>query len=158
MSDLSSEAQPAMEYLLQADPDELFKELGLRFEAIKRNPELAGSFELPTESTEEALGLAELGEGLRDFGHRFFERVNREAYSLVCGKESEQTQERKKLLDAFSLGPEAVAASLAALLVAQLGLAPAISAVVAAIVVKLFFKSAYGAMCEVWSAKLSPGS
>jgi hypothetical protein len=42
----------------------------------------------------------------------------------------------------------------ASLLVAQLGLAPAIAAVVAALIIKHVFSNALGAMCDVWKDKL----
>lgn len=43
---------------------------------------------------------------------------------------------------------------IAGLLVANLAMAPAAATVVAALVLRLFFKPAYGAMCEVWRTKL----
>ena len=57
MSDLSQQAKPALAILLQAEPEELFQELGIRIEAIKQNPELAGSFAVETDEAEESLSL-----------------------------------------------------------------------------------------------------
>jgi hypothetical protein len=45
---------------------------------------------------------------------------------------------------------------LAAALVSTFGWAPALAAVVAAPVVKLFFKNAYLATCQVWQKHLQP--
>jgi hypothetical protein len=57
-------------------------------------------------------------------------------------------------VDAFGIGGEAVATALAAVMVTSLGLAPAVAAVVAALAIKLFFRPAHGAMCDVWKGKL----
>jgi hypothetical protein len=55
---------------------------------------------------------------------------------------------------AFGLGKEDIGAAIAALLVAHLALAPASAAVVAVLIVKLFFRPAVDAMCQVWSENL----
>ena len=89
----------------------------------------------------------------RDFGRRFFERLMPDAYKLMCGAEDEEErQEDRRCL--LSLGREEVGAVIAGLLVANLAMAPAAATVVAALVLRLFFKPAYGAMCEVWRTRL----
>jgi len=47
-----------------------------------------------------------------------------------------------------------MSAMLAAALVSSFGWAPAIAAVVAALVVKLFFRSGYEIACQMWKEKL----
>jgi hypothetical protein len=153
MADLTALARPAMKELGQKSDDELYAELGARLMLLSRDPKMTGEFK-PEEPIEiESLGFAA---DLKNFGLKFFNRVNRQAYELVCGTDAEESKEREDLLNAFGIGKEAVGPVLAGLLVAHLGLAPLIAAAVAAIVIRLFFKPAYQAMCDVWKGKLPP--
>ncbi|MFL6275320.1 MAG: hypothetical protein ACJ74G_08905 [Blastocatellia bacterium] len=152
MANLVDHARPATERLLTLDDDQLYAELAMRMQEIRRDPALSADFNLAVESPVESMGaLADLA----DFGRRFFNRVSRQAYALMCGDDAEDSNERHQLTQAFGLGKDAVAPALAALIVAHLGFAPAIAAVIAALAVKLFFKPAYEAMCEVWKEKLA---
>ena len=151
MADLEGYAQPAMEKLLQSDPDQLYAELGLRRKAIEDDPSRAGSFDVTVPYDAPFAGPLDV---LKEFGQNFFRRFSRDVYGLVCGGDEENAAERQKLVDAFGLGKTTFAAALAALLVSSFGWAPAIAAVVAALVAKLFLRNAYGAMCDVWKTKL----
>ena len=155
MDDVSQRAKPVMEYMLQVEVDELFEHLGLALETIKQKPTAANSIELPELVDEESLGLGDDAvRNLQAFGRDFYARVNKDAYNLFCGNDAKNSKERDKLVDAFKLGPEAVAASMAAFLIAQLGLSPLIAVAVAAITVKLFFRNAHAAMCNVWKGNV----
>jgi hypothetical protein len=151
MSNLEELARPAVDELLQRNEDDLYTELGARLKAMGRDPALSASFAPQIDTGLESL---EAMEDFKDFGKRFFDRVNVNAYDLVCGQDSENAGERQKVIDAFSFGKEAVAAAMAAFFVAQLGLAPAVAAVVAAIAISIFFRSAHQAMCGVWKEHL----
>jgi hypothetical protein len=152
MDNLQKNAQPAIEKLLQSTPDQLFAELGLRQKAIVNDPAQAGLFE--TTVTYDAAFAGPL-DVLKEFGQKFFSRLSHDLYDLVCGDDKENAAERKKLVDALGGGTTVFASALTGILVSSFGLAPAIATVVAALVVKLFFKNAYGAMCAVWQRHLS---
>lgn len=156
MADLANQAQPAVSKLLQDSEDQLYTELGTRLTAIRLDPAVAGSFEPHIEFHVEAQGIT--FEDVRDLGRRFFKQLSPAAYQVICGSDAEDTKERQKLDDAFSIGIDAVASSIAAVLVASLGLAPAIAAVFAAIVVKICWRAGYEAMCELWKSKLAPSA
>jgi hypothetical protein len=151
MADLKDQAQPALERLLQSEPDQLFTELGLRQKAIENDPTQAGLFEITATYDAPFAGPLDV---LKEFGQRFFDRVNKDLYNLVCGDDANNANERKKLLDAFGLGGVAFAGVLTSVLISSFGWAPAIATVVAALVVKLFFNNAQAAMCEVWKKHL----
>jgi hypothetical protein len=151
MSQLTREAEPAVEALTEHDADQLFTELGMRLETIQSDPSKSGQFNLVPDKSKEALGLMD---EFRSIGQKYFNRVNVLAYGLVCGSDSENEKERNALLKSFELGSDAVGPALAAILVGHLGLAPAIAAVVAVLIVKLFFKPGYDTMCEYWKSKL----
>lgn len=156
MADLVAQAQPATERLLTLDDDALYAELAVRLQAIKQDPTASADFDLTVnQSSVEAMGA---WDNLTDFGRRFFDRMSKQAYALMCGADADDSNERQQLTEAFGIGKDAVAPALAALLVAQLGLASAIAAVLAAIAIRLFFKPAYEAMCEVWHDKLNPSN
>jgi len=143
--------EPAIEKLLQSDPDQLFTELGLRQKAIQFDPSQAGLYQTTTMYDAPMMGPLD---ALREWGKNFFDRFSKDVYGLVCGSDKEDTEERKKLQQAFGLGDAAFATALTAALMSWFGWAPAIAAVVAALVVKLFFKNAYLSMCEVWKKRL----
>lgn len=148
--DLASRALPAVEKLEAATDDKLFLALGARLTINKSDPIGVANFDVD-EPEYETLGMLN---DLTVFGRRYFERVNEQCYDLVCGIATEASTERATLLKAFSLGKSEVAAAMAALLVSQLAIAPAIATVVAVIAIKLFFAPAHEAMCEVWKGKL----
>ena len=156
MPDLATRAQPTVRRLLSEPKDEteppvdLYLELGKRLRAIETNPAVAGSFD-PRIPDLEGLGPVD---DLRAFGEKFFPKVSRSSYALVCGKGSADAADRQRVIDAFRIGSDAVGAAIAALLVSSLGLAPAIAVVVGALIVKLFLENAYTAGCELWEQKL----
>jgi hypothetical protein len=147
MADLASKARAGTDKLLAQDENQLYAELGRRLTAMQANPAFSASFapELP-------LGLESQGatEDLKAFGQRFFARVNVQAFQMICGKDAPTIEDREKVIDAFGVGKDAVAAAVAALLVSQLGIAPAIASVVAALIIRVFFKPVYDSMCETW--------
>lgn len=148
-------AQNATSRLMAYSEADLYRELGQRLKQIARDPSGSADFDLQVGPQIETLGAVD---DIRTFGEQYFNRVNQQVYALICGTETENGAERTRLLDAFNLGRDAVTSTLAALLVAQLGLAPAIAAVMATLVIKLFFQPAHGAMCDVWKTHLQPSN
>jgi hypothetical protein len=149
MTDAAVEqARSAVTDLLEADEDQLYEQLGIRAQALASAPQLAGDFAPPVTYDQVAMGPLD---AVRDFGKRLFNRWNREAYNLVC---ADDDADRTELLNAIGVGEAAAAAALAGFIVTNLGIAPAVAAVIAAIVVKRFFRPAYDEFCEVWKEKL----
>ena len=151
MTDAQSEATDAVAPLLSADEDQLYAELGIRARALTDDPAAAGSFDPDVTFDESQMGALD---DVKAFGRRLFARWNREAHSLVCGSDPDDAADREKLANAFGLGEAAVAGYVATLLVGSLGLAPALAAVIAALVVKRFFKPARDEFCETWATSL----
>jgi hypothetical protein len=151
MSDLSKLAEPVVTKLLQSDADKLYVELGMRAKTMAVEPTAAGEFDPPVKHDVATMGPLD---DLKRFGQRLFQRWNREAYELMCGKSDDNAQDREKLAKAIGLGDIAVASALTGLLVSSFGLAPAIATVLAALVVKRFFRPAYDEFCEVWKESL----
>lgn len=150
MADLTTQARPAVSALLTKDTDQLYAELAGRVKAMTINPSMSASFS-PQLPQLESLGTVD---DLQAFGKAFFDRLNGQVYGLVCGTDNANAVERQKIIDAFGLGSDAVAAAIAGTLVASLAMAPAVATVVGALAVKLFFRTAHGAMCDFWKTKL----
>ncbi|MDX6574248.1 MAG: hypothetical protein QOE96_201 [Blastocatellia bacterium] len=153
MSDLA-QARSAVADFLEANlnEDQLFEKLGVREKVREQDPALVSSY-----SDDPAWDAKVMGplDDVRSFGRIFFKKLNTQCYGIACGSDTADTEERKQLMASFGFGKTEVAAALAALLVAQLALAPAVATVVALLIVKLVFRNALGAMCEVWKSKIS---
>jgi hypothetical protein len=149
MDDLVKHAQAATDELIEKDENELFERLALNLRAISQQPTQSGHFELNASVDVETLGHYD---GLADLGRRYFHRVEGQIHSVVCGDEDAET--RAKLANSFGLGREAVAATIAAMLVSQIGFAPAVAAVLATLTIRIFFEPAHKVMCERWGERL----
>jgi hypothetical protein len=153
MADLTKQAEPAVKKLLKSDEEQLYEKLGIRAKAIAQDPTKGSLFEPQVTYDMAQMGLKE---DVMEFGQRLFNRLNVEGYKLICGSETEDQKDRKDLMKAFSTNDEVtVATALSVLLVTNLGLAPAIAAVVAALLVKRFFRPAYEEFCQTWKKNLS---
>jgi hypothetical protein len=151
MTEVQEQAKTAVAKLLEAPDDQLFIELGLRKKAIDSDPTVAGYFDPELSYDADFAGPLDT---LKEFGQRYFDRVNKQVYELVCGDSKDDAQDRSKLSQAFGLDRTTFAAMLVAALVSSFGWAPAIAAVVAALVVKLFFRPGYEVACQLWKDKL----
>ncbi|MDR6508072.1 hypothetical protein [Arthrobacter oryzae] len=152
MSTLSDQAEPAVAALLESDEEQLYEQLGLITKAIETDPIVAGSFGPKVTYDGEAMGPLD---ALRDLGVRIWKRWEKEAYGLVCGDGELDKKDRESILTAFGFGGVAVASYMAATLVTGFGIAPAIAAVVVAIVIKRFLRPTADEFCAVWKENLS---
>jgi hypothetical protein len=152
MQSLATKAEPAVRQLLVADETQLYEQLGIRLKAIGADPTKAGSFEPEVTYDQAQMGFKE---DVLDLGRRVFHRWAVEAHKLVCGTAADDLATRQDLATAFRIDEAAVAATLTAILVSQLGVAPALAAVVAAIACKRFFRPAYEEFCSAWGRGLS---
>jgi hypothetical protein len=155
MDELAKKVEPAMNDLLESDEDQLYEQLGIRSSAMTRDLSVAGALQPQIAHDVAAMGMME---DVRDLGKRIFKRWNREAHKLICGGEDLDKKDREALANAFGLGDAAVAGVVASLLITQFGLAPAIATVVAALVIKRFFRPAYDEFCDFWKEKLPAAS
>jgi hypothetical protein len=152
MSNLNAQAEAAVASLIESDESQLYEQLGIRSRAIEQNPAVAGSFDPLVTFDAAAMGPIE---DVRNLGKRIFRRWENEAFGLACGKRPDEAADRKAIGEAFGIGVTTVAALITTALVNAFGLAPAIAAVIAAIIVKRFFRPAYQEFCEFWGERLS---
>ena len=152
MANFSTQAEAAAKALLKADEGQLYEQLGMRVKAMAEDPSKAGSFDPDIVYDHAAMGVKD---DIRELGQRVFKRWNKEAYQLVCGSEEEETKDREKLAKAIGVSDAAAAAVLSGMFVTTFGIAPAIAAVVAALVVKRFCRPAYEEFCQVWKKHIT---
>jgi hypothetical protein len=151
MSDLTRQAEPIVEKLLKAEESQLYEQLGIRAKVLAIDPTRGSSFEPDVTYEQAVMGPKE---DVYEFGQRLFRRWNLEVYKLICGNDPEDQKDRDSLMNAFGINEVAVAAALSVLLVTQLGIAPALAVVLAALITKRFFRPGYEEFCQVWNKKL----
>lgn len=152
LTKLERKAQPAVQKLLRKDEDQLYKELGMRRKAIAEDPYLmAGSFDFDV--TYDVAVMGPMDE-LRKLGEQLFKRYQVEAHKLFCPKEGGDKEDIDNLKKAIGIDDAAVAAFIAAVLVTNVGIAAALAAVVAALIVKRFLRPTYEETCKAWAKNL----
>jgi hypothetical protein len=119
--------------------DFLFTALGARLQAHDQDPTQTLSFS--------AAITAGFREDLSKLGKRYFKLVEKALHDLLCGSEGEDV--RKKIVEA-GMNWGAIGTILSGAIASLLGVAPAIAAALAAIVIFLFIKPAGKLACDVW--------
>lgn len=150
-NELSSQSEIAVRKLLRSDVEQLYEQIGIRTEAIRIDPTKAGFFDPAVIYDQAHMGAKE---SMKELGKRIYNRWKKEAFDLACGNADDDEKERQNLASAFGISDVAVAASLSALIVTNFGVAPAIAAVIAALIVKRFFRPAFEEFCLVWRKHL----
>jgi hypothetical protein len=151
MNDLVEQTEPIVAELLKADEDQLYIQLGIRAKALAVDPSISGSFDPDVTYDEAEMGVLD---DVREFGKLLFRRWNRELNQLICGSDPDSRKERTQLAKALGIGDAAAAAYISVLLVTSFGLAPALAAVAAAIIIKHIFRPTVEEFCSVWQARL----
>jgi len=150
MAELMEEALQAAQAFEDTDEEELYRQLGLRVKAIARNPTVAGQF-APAKADLEPMGIT-LGDVVAT-GKNAFAQLSQAGYGLLCGGGPAQGGHFDALISTLGTNRTTITAGLATLLVAQLGFAPAIAGVVAALAIGKAAPASLQGMCTVWAAK-----
>src|ERR1700744_809459 len=96
------------------DESALIELLGIRAKAIESNNALAG--ELSPKATYDAKFMGPLDD-IKALGLKILNRWNRELYNIVCGGSQDDKDDRKKILNALTLGEGAAIAALIPVLI-----------------------------------------
>jgi hypothetical protein len=139
--------------LMQSNEDQLLEQLGLRTAVVTRRLEQSSElFPKIVASDVTSMGIKD---DLKLLGRQILKRWERSAYDIVCGGMPEDDKARLELTKALGLGEAAAIGALSTALIG-VGLMPALAPVLAAILVKKFFRPAYGTFCDFWKSKLPP--
>jgi hypothetical protein len=151
MTDATTAARAAIAELSSKDDDELYRLLALRVKAMQRDPTTAGQLS-PMVSDADAMGIAFVD--LVKFGKATFGRLALAGHSVVCGDGADEGNRLARLLATANKDVATVTATVAALLVGQLAIAPAIAGIVATIIIGKVAPTSLDALCRVWAARL----
>jgi hypothetical protein len=150
MSDCANIERRTVEAALRnasKDADALELILGKQEKAIERSPALGQDPTLDPPYDGTHMGLVD---DLKRLGGGIARKWSRSLHEVVCGKGD--SEERKKLFDALSLGEAAQIAAVASLLLPLTG--PAIAAAAAPLIVRKFLTPAVEEVCDFWAEKL----
>jgi len=142
------------EKLVEFDDDQLMLHLGMSTQGISED--LEGQTRSASIDSID-LSLYEItrgNEGTLNFGQRLFKRLNASSYELLCKDPFDDGETLQKLNEALKDSTAKAAGFLAPVLVANLGLAPAVAAIVAALIVKTISKAIADEICATWKTSL----
>lgn len=151
MSDLTQQIEPVVKRLLKAEEKQLYEKLGIFEKAKEANPKIQDSINPLVTYNQAKMGPKE---DVLELGKNVFNRWAVEAYKLACGFEDVDLEERKKLITATGVSEVAIASGIASLLVAELAVPAALAPVIAAIVVRRFFRPTYEEFCRIWKKNI----
>lgn len=92
--------------------------------------------------------------GAIQIGQKVFNQVNAEAYKILCTPLGDEST-REALDKALEENYTKAAGMLAPVLVSNLGLAPAVAAIIAALIIKRISKDISGGICSTWEKSLN---
>ena len=142
------------EKLVTFDDNQLFLHLGMSSESASEDLEQQ-TRSASIDSID--LSVYEITRGnvdILNFGQRLFTRLNKASYELLCKDQFDDGETLKKLNEALKDSTAKAAGVLAPVLVANLGLTPAIAAIIAALVVKTLSKAIADEICSTWKNSL----
>lgn len=152
-----------VEALLRANEETLLQEVGLRARLAAVRPDTAAALELPHRET----AAAEFGfSTLKSLGSSLFGNVQSLVLPIVCGDRAEDQQARDEIKAAVGTATGAdlksdAALALGKVLVARLGLIPAVAQPLAVLLLSRVFTGSVEQVCANWqggSAKVAPPS
>lgn len=141
--------------MLDLDEDTLKAQLGIQVQLISQD---ATERSASLESLDEALSATSRGFSLDSdafkFGDDLFERLNIKSYNLMCGELFDDKEIQNQLQTAFKESMAKATGYLAPVLVANLGLAYPVAAIIAALIIKTISSATAETICEIWKEKL----
>ncbi|NES64056.1 MAG: hypothetical protein F6K24_01730 [Okeania sp. SIO2D1] len=151
-----TEMNELMEKLAQLDEETLEAQLGMQAEDLGDDLTKGASIESININTLTAVPRGPEGNKFIEFGQNLFQRLNREAYDLLCGSDpfGDDGNTMKTIENAYSESSTKAAGILAPILVANLSLTPAIAAIVATLIVQKIAKATEETICSTWQESL----
>ena len=106
-------SESAAKELLARDEDQLYEMLGLRAKATESDLTKQGNLELAVTYSSHMGPM----DDIRKIGKRMFNKLQTQAYGLVCGDDAEDQADRNKIFSALGIGTEAAVIALTSVLI-----------------------------------------
>lgn len=141
-----------IEKLAELDEETLQAQLGMQTQNLGNDLSKGASVESININTLTAVPRGPEGNKFIEFGQNFFKRLNGEAYDLSCNRDpfGDGGKTMEKIEDAYNESSTKAAGVLTPILVTNLGLAPAIAAIVATLIVQKIASAAGETICSMW--------
>lgn len=140
--------------LVEFDDTQLFLQLGMSSQGISQDLEEQTRSSSINSIEPVFYEITRSNSDTLNFGQRLFKRLNAASYDLLCKDPFDNGETLKKLGEALKESTATAAGLLAPILVANLGFAPAIAAIVATLVVKTLSKTLADEICSTWKKSL----
>ncbi|NES74627.1 MULTISPECIES: hypothetical protein [Okeania] len=141
-----------IEKLAELDEETLQAQLGMQLQSLEDDLTTSASVESININTLTAVPRGLEGNKFIEFGQNFFKRLNGEAYDFLCDRDpfGDGCKTMQKIEDAYNESSTKAAGMLTPILVTNLGLAPAIAAIVATLIVQKIASAAGETICSMW--------
>ncbi len=145
-----STLEEVTERLVEFDDGQLILHLGMSVKGISEDVEAQTRGASLDSIDLNYYGITRADEEAMSFGRRLFKRLNLASYELLCKDPFDNGETLQKLSGALEDSTAKAAGFLAPVLVANLGLAPAVAAIIAVLVVKTISKAIADEICSTW--------
>ncbi len=146
-----SKIDELVEDLAGFDEEELQIKLGVYVQKLGEDLNQSGEIDSLEKMSQEAVPRGLMADKALAMGERLLKRLNAEAYDLLCGNPFEDQGEILQTIEAAMKDNTTKAAGLITpVLVANLGLAPAVAAIVSTLIVHKIAKSVGETICSSW--------
>ena len=146
-----SKIDELVEDLAGFDEEELKIKLGVYVQNLGEDLNQSGAIDSLEEMSREPVPRGMMTDKALELGERLLKRLNAEAYDLLCGNPFADQGEILQMIEAAMKDNTAKAASLITpILVANLGLAPAVAAIASTLIVQKIAKSVGETICSSW--------
>lgn len=153
-----AEIEVLLESLWELDEDQLAAQIGDRAQAIEDDVAGGGTRGVDPASLESIdvniAARASIDPKFLEAGQRLFDRINPSAYELMCKPLGDNADTQKILDETINQNYTKAAGMLAPVLVSGFGLAPAVAALVATLIIKKIANMGATAICESWEKSL----
>lgn len=137
--------------LEQLDEEELIIKLGSYVQNLGENLDQSAGIDSLEEVSQESVQRGLVADQAFAMGERLLKRLNAEAYDLLCGNPfGDQGEMLQTIEAAMKINTTKAAGLITPLLVANLGLAPAVAAIVSTLIVQKIAKSVGDTICSSW--------
>ncbi len=142
--------------LANLDEETLQQQLGIRAQNLGEDLTRSASIESIDVKTLTAVPRGPEGNKALEFGQRLFKRLNAEAYDLLCSSDpfGDGGKTMQQIESAYKDSSTKAAGVLAPILVANLGLAPVVAAIIATLIVQKIAKATGSTICSMWQESL----